>query len=197
MPNAAEDPLAYEEWAKRHFQEPKEYSDLNMKEFKSYMANGYTMVYPDGRSRYSTTDDMRVFVQIRDTYTRFLDETEKLYIGQRTVIVASAMAPETIRSYAQQWRELYERSVKAFEELVKEYEKDTVLTYEEWNFSAAFSDSLLCEVEFKHALTGLPLLTAPAPLHLAALMQFGRSGESSDPYMTALDLVTTAYILAT
>ena len=90
-----------------------------MKEFKSYMANGYTMVYPDGRSRYSTTDDMRVFVQIRDTYTRFLDETEKLYIGQRTVIVASAMAPETIRSYAQQWRELYERSVKAFEELVK------------------------------------------------------------------------------
>ena len=27
-------------------------------------------------------------------------------------------------------------------------------------------------------------------------MQFGRSGESSDPYM-ALDLVTTAYILAT
>ena len=51
--------------------------------------------------------------------------------------------------------ELYERSVKAFEELVKEYEKDTVLTKN--GTLCGVLRRLLCEVEFSLPLTGLPL----------------------------------------
>lgn len=201
-----EDPIKYEEWARNFFDEALMYWTYNMTEYSSFQERKYNMSYAEGRSRHYTALDIRAYRDLNGLVTLAIGKMRELVERQKTSFASfTDMRLTQVELWPKDWSRLHDELASLFDEFLSKFAPSVTPPFREWTLEGALECGLVRNVYQKDALSDMPFLTAPAPFHIAVLMQTARTAERRGdspnaellhPQMTKIDVVLTVLVVA-
>lgn len=203
-----ENPIAYEMWARSYYGETLEYSKVNMEEYKLFMEEKYDIKYPVGRSLYYGWSDVTAYTRLLEVSTEAFKHLTLVIMYQDDQLASNRDIHATCRRMASNWKEIYDKTAEEFDSFVANFAPSVKPRFqkwdsEEWTMENAMNGGLIRDVDYNDALSSIPFLTAPAPFHIAALMQTARCaerkvGEEDElfyPQTTKIDFLLTVNVV--